>query len=184
MESCWQAKALRSASKRSASPTQRPARPHPRSSSAAAVTGGAAPAGGAQLASASAPPVSTLAVRLQSVAREQSLDLERVSDAFRPSVKWVGAPRQVTTTAELRDAARDFQQRHRLMAVMKQTDGGLAIVDKRTVVVGQTYGGFRLVAVKDRSAVFRRGNQKVELRLPEEGLPGGASENMAGANGG
>jgi hypothetical protein len=116
------------------------------------------------------------------VARAQSLDPGRVSDAFRPSVKWVGAPRQVTTTAELRDAAREFQMRHRLTAVMKQTAGGLAIIDKTTVVVGQTYDGFRLVAVKDRSAVLRRGNQRVELRLPEEGLPGGTSEKVAGGD--
>lgn len=165
-------------------PSQRAPRPQARVAAVAPATGvttaavAAAPPGTAS----SAAPVNTLAVRLQEVARAQSLDPGRVSDAFRPSVKWVGAPRQVTTTAELRDAARDFQMRHRLTAVMKQTAGGLAIIDKTTVVVGQTYDGFRLVAVKDRSAVLRRGNQKVELRLPEEGLPGGTSEKIAGGD--
>ena len=77
------------------------------------------------------------------------------------------------------------------MAVMKQTGGGVAIIDKYTVPVGHTYDGFRLVAVKDRSAILRRGNLKVELKLAiDDGLAGGGpgagatSEKIAGTDAG
>ena len=80
------------------------------------------------------------------------------------------------------DAAREFLQRHRLTAVMRQTGGGVAIIDQKTVAVGQSLDGFRLVAVKERSAVLRRGQHRVELRLPEDVLQGGAapSEKVVG----
>jgi hypothetical protein len=84
----------------------------------------------------------------------------------------------------VRDEAGEFQA-HKLQAVMKRTNGGIAIVDKKTVRVGQTFEGFRLVAVKDRSAIFRRGELRVELKLPEEAMAGeimpwGASDKVAG----
>lgn len=126
---------------------------------------------------------STLASRLEEAARVQRLNLEQINDAFRPSTAWVGTPR-TATVAELRDEARDFLQRHRLTAVMKQTAGGVAIIDQKTVAVGQSLDGFRLVAVKDRSAVLRRGGQRVELRLPEENLAAPGSEKLANTGSG
>jgi hypothetical protein len=131
-----------------------------------------------------------LAARLQSVAQAQKLDLDHVADAFRPSVKWVGAPRHPSTNRELTDAVKEFQK-HKLMAVMKQSGGGVAIIDKWTVGVGQTLDGFRLVAVKDRSAILRKGTQKVELKLATDdgfagggvtGTSGGTSEKIAGTD--
>ena len=134
-----------------------------------------------QLADASQAAVATLAARLEDVARSQKLNLESVNDAFRPPAAWVGTQR--TAIVEDRpDAAREFLQRHRLTAVMRQTGGGVAIIDQKTVAVGHSLDGFRLVAVKDRSAVLRRGQHRVELRLPEDVLQGGAgpSEKVAG----
>lgn len=113
-------------------------------------------------------PTGTLAARLRQVAAGQKLDLRNVGDAFRPSVAWIGARRQPAPAAGPFDAAREFQNTHRLTAVMKQAGGGIAIIDKTTLAVGQSIDGFRLVAVKDRSAVLRRGTDRVELRLPEE----------------
>jgi hypothetical protein len=134
-----------------------------------------------QMADASQAGVATLAARLDEVARTQKLNLEVVNDAFRPPAAWVGTQR--TAMVEDRpDAARDFLQRHRLTAVMRQTGGGVAIIDQKTVAVGQSLDGFRLVAVKERSAVLRRGQHRVELRLPEDVLQGGAapSEKVVG----
>ena len=128
-----------------------------------------------QLADASQSAVSTLAARLDEVARAQKLNLEVVNDAFRPPAAWVGTQR--TAIVEDRpDAAREFLQRHRLTAVMRQTGGGVAIIDQKTVAVGQSLDGFRLVAVKERSAVLRRGQHRVEMRLPEDVLQGGAAQ--------
>jgi hypothetical protein len=122
-----------------------------------------------------------LALRLEEVARAQELDVRTIRDAFVPPASWVGAQR-VAVVEDHPDAVREFTSRHKLTAVMKQTGGGVAIIEGRTVTVGQSIGGFRLVVVKDRSAVLRRGNQRVELRLPEDPNPlGGTSDKLAGA---
>jgi hypothetical protein len=143
----------------------------------------AAPASVAQAAAAEATTggVSTLTLRLEAVAQAQGLDLRNIRDAFVPPPAWVGTQRRAVVE-DHPDAAREFTSRHRLTAVMKQSGGGVAIIEGKTVAVGKSIGGFRLVVVKDRSAVLRRGNQRVELRLPEDpnGLTG-TSENLAGA---
>jgi hypothetical protein len=64
------------------------------------------------------------------------------------------------------------------------------MIDKTALSVGQSLDGFRLVAVKDCSAILRRGNQRVELRLADDSLgtnamttPGAAtSEKVAGTD--
>ena len=89
----------------------------------------------------------TLAARLQTIASGQKLNLEKFGDAFRPSAAWVGALRQPAAAGELVDAVAEFQKK-KLMAVMKQGNGGVAIIDKTALTVGQTLDGFRLVAVK------------------------------------
>ena len=139
---------------------------------------------------ASAPSVAQLAGRLQDAARAQGrpLDLENVKDAFRPSAVFVPVRSAVVVVqpqAPTRDEVAEFIAAHKLQAVMKRTNGGVAIVGTKTIRVGQTFEGFRLVAVKDRSAVFRRGRLKAELKLPEEAvageiIPTGTSEKVAG----
>jgi hypothetical protein len=146
----------------------------------------ASPAAGGRPGAVS-PAASTLSARLEAVAAAQKLALNNVGDAFRPSAVWVGSPKQVAPAGEMVDAATEFQKK-KLMAVMKQGAGGIAIIDKIYLSVGQSMDGFRLVAVKDRSAILRRGNQRVELRLRDDeagnanfGLP--TSEKIAGADG-
>ena len=150
------------------------AAPAPRRTPARPVAKGAAPAPvSAQAAkAASAAATSTLAARLEAVAASRKLRLDKVGDAFRPSPAWVGTPRTGPATTELVDAVAEFQKK-KLMAVMKQGSGGIAIIDKTALSVGQSMDGFRLVAVKDRSAVLRRGTQRVELRLREDETPPG-----------
>ena len=138
-------------------------------------------AGNAVQASASA-----LAVRLQSVeqARPEKLDLNRVNDAFRPSTAWIGAPKPPPITPrEVRDAAAEFRAKYRnkLKTIIRQAEGGVAIIDNMAVAVGQSIDGFRLVAVKDRSVVLRRGDQKVELRLAADEKTGAATATGTGA---
>ena len=134
----------------------------------------------------------------QRVAEAQKLSLDSVGDAFRPSAVWLGAARQTAATTELVDAVKEFQQKnHKLTMVIKQSRGGIAVIDGVTLSVGQSFDGFRLVAVRDASAVLRRGSQKLELRLlKDDGQAGGAtaiapaapgtgtSEKFAGAGGG
>ena len=157
----------------SASSPRKPAprRPAPRpvagkEAGPGASPGQSAPAQGAAVqASASA-----LAVRLQNVAqaRPVKLNLDQVNDAFRPSQSWVGAPPPPPARpVQTRDAAAEFKEKYRnkLTTIMKQGVGGVAVIDNVAVAVGQSIDGFRLVAVKDRSAILRRGDQKVELRL-------------------
>jgi hypothetical protein len=159
------------------SPTQRqtraPRRPAVRPAAQAAVAHAAGMEASAGL--------STLALRLEAVRQAHALDLQAIPDAFVPSSAWVGSQR--TAVVEDRpDAAKDFLNRHKLTAVMKQVGGGVAIIEGKTVAVGQSIAGFRLVVVKDRSAVLRRGNQRVELRLPEEPGVNGASDKLAGTH--
>ena len=121
-----------------------------------------------------------LAVRLQNVAqaRAEKLNLNQVHDAFRPSASWIGAPKPAPVTpAEVRDAAAEFKEKYRnkLKTIIRQGVGGVAIIDNVAVAVGQSIDGFRLVAVKDRSAILRRGEQRVELRLAADDKPLGGS---------
>jgi len=145
------------------------------------------------LAKAQGPSVANLANRLQEAARHQKqpLDLENVTDAFQPSAAFLPVKPQVVhvqPTPEpvvvTRDEAAEFTKAHTLQAVMK-AGRGVAIVGTKTVAVGQMFEGFRLVAVKDRSAVFRRGTLRVELKLPDEPvageiLPSGTSNKYVG----
>jgi len=50
--------------------------------------------------------------------------------------------------------------------------------------VGQSLDGFTLIAVSEKSAMFRRGSLLVELKLTEEGQAGGsgAPDKIAGAD--
>jgi hypothetical protein len=162
-------------------PRRTPARP-------AAARGMAAQSAAAPAASASASAsasTSTLAARLEAVAAARKLKLDSVGDAFKPSTAWVGTPKQVAPTGELVDAVAEFQKK-KLTAVIKQGAGGFAVIDKIYLPVGQSMDGFRLVAVKDRSAILRRGNQRVELRLDESGTgtSGSGSASISGAGSG
>jgi len=161
-------------------PRRTPARPAGVASAKAAAA--QAPAAGAAVPAAS--PTSTLSTRLEALAAAHKLKLDNVGDAFKPSPVWVGSPKQVAPTVEVVDAVAEFQKK-KLTAVMKQNSGGIAVIDKTYLSVGQSLDGFRLVAVKDRSAILRRGNQRVELRLRDDDAGSGpmTSEKIAGTDG-
>lgn len=115
----------------------------------------------------------TLAQRLLALAQDQNLD-ERASpqpvrDAFSPSPAWTGpGSSQADEPAQALavDPAAQFQKQHRLMAVVARRSGGLAVVDSRTIALGQSLDGFRLIQVRDDAAVFESSSgTRLELRL-------------------
>ena len=161
------ANAPRHASGPTRRPVARPARP-------AAAVAAAAP-------EASLGNVAALAERLKCAAAKQKLALDRpVHDAFRPPQAWVGGT-PVVTEDQMVVAAREFQARKLTAVIMRPSGRGLAIVNEKTLAIGQSLDGFTLVAVREHSAVFRRGTQRVELRL-DEAQQGGfqTSEKTAG----
>jgi hypothetical protein len=124
--------------------------------------------------------VAALAERLRCAAEAREIDLEKtVRDAFRPPQAWVTAG---ATDEQLAAAA---LQARKLTAVARRPSGrGVAIVQDKTVTVGQSLDGFTLIAVTEKSAMFRRGSLLVELKLTEEGQAGGAGapDKIAGAD--
>jgi hypothetical protein len=144
----------------------------------AGATGVILPPGAAAPAS---PATGNLAQRLSQAANPPggpALDLEHVPDAFRPSAVLTGATKaEPVTVTEQHDAAQEFYDKYKdkLTMVLKNGDGGVVIIDKKRLSIGQQIDGFRLVAVKAGSAVLWRGTQRVELRTSaSEKLAGGA----------
>lgn len=112
-----------------------------------------------------------LADRMRAMAEVERLDLKDARDAFRPPVEWVGnigAGTQTTqaTVAVGPDAVASFQERHHLIAVLKSSKGGMAILDGKSVRPGQSVDGFKLIRVGENSAVFQANGKTVEMQLP------------------
>jgi hypothetical protein len=157
------------------------------SSSSSSSTTPATPAGPKKPASAAAVAAKgqplTLASRLSAMAEARGFAYETVGDAFRPSEAWLAASRP-PDAAKPAVAAGDntpaaervvpkvdygslFRTKHTLTAVMTRQRGGMAIVDGKTVRVGQTIDGFRLTHVGINEATFEGKETQVTLRLPE-----------------
>ena len=147
---------------------------------ASARAAAALPGTGARLAS-DKPAGRSLASRLPEVTAAERLDVTVVPDAFHASALWVppktaspvaAAPAPVVATT---DPVVEFRARHKLTAVIKSDvpGGGLAMIDGRTVVPGETpewLDGFEMVWVREGRALFRRGAVQVELKLEETKL--------------
>ena len=112
-----------------------------------------------------------LADRMRAMAEVERLDLKDARDAFRPPVEWVGNIAAGTQAAQSSvvggsDAIKTFQERHHLIAVLKSSKGGMAILDGKSVRPGQSVDGFKLVRVGENSAVFESSGKTVEMQLP------------------
>lgn len=123
-------------------------------------------------------PATSLSARLDAVADATAVDPLNVRDAFKPDPSWtvivpagVGADDSGDGQSGAKPSeAVQFQQQHRLIAVIgNATGGGAAVVDGKPVVVGQRLGAFKLVAVNARSAVFESDNERAVLQLPAGG---------------
>jgi hypothetical protein len=112
-----------------------------------------------------ATPASELAKRLREVGeRFPKADPAQGRDAFTPAVGWSAQMNQGTpdNSAEF---ARAFQESHRLDAVMTIGDQRCAVIDGRTVFVGQALDGYKLLSVDQRSAVFEVGGARVKISI-------------------
>jgi hypothetical protein len=112
-----------------------------------------------------------LADRMRGMAEAERLDLADARDAFRPPVAWVGNIAIPTQTQQqpglgAGDAFAAFHEKHHLIAVLKSSKGGMAILDGKSVRPGQTVDGFKLLRVGESSAVFESNGKTVEMQLP------------------
>lgn len=64
----------------------------------------------------------------------------------------------------------DFSVTHRLMAVVPNARTPCIVVEGVAVLVGQIIDGYQLVEVRQRSAAFVKGKQRVELHLDDISL--------------
>lgn len=116
--------------------------------------------------------LAALAVRMRNVAEVERLDLADAKDAFRPPPAWAGEVKKAQPAAPAQaaepppDPATAFREKHHLIAVLKSTHGGVAILDGKTFRIGKEVDGFRLARVGDRTAVFQSGGTAVTLELP------------------
>jgi hypothetical protein len=96
---------------------------------------------------------------------------DRLTDVFLPAESWRG---QSPKAASGPGAAQRFAQSHKLDGVMIADNRRRAIVDGRSLVVGQTLDGFTLASVAPRQAVFTGpdGDVTLPLQVKEEQLAG------------
>lgn len=124
-----------------------------------------------------------VADRLAEYARQHGLDVSSMRDGFEPSPTWV-APAAAAQTGPDRPAAMPqdherFVRSHKLVAVMGSGPGAVAVIDGRALRVGQIIDGYRLIEVRERTAIFAPahrpggdsggnsgGSERVELRIP------------------
>lgn len=83
-------------------------------------------------------------------------------DAFTPGNSWTGGPAGLATGAE------NFSLNHHLTGVLVSGRSGLAMVDGKDVLVGQTLDGFKLISVKPGMALFAAGDLQVTLRIARD----------------
>lgn len=109
-----------------------------------------------------APSTGMLAQRLTEASA--GIDAGQLRDPFHAAPGWGS---QSTPDALAKQNADNFSHQHNLLAVMRSSRGGLAIVDGKTVRPGQSIDSFELVRVTEHAAVFRAAGRTVELPLKE-----------------
>jgi hypothetical protein len=121
----------------------------------------------------------TLASRLAAIGESRRFSYEPSGDAFKPSDPWLATVKPLENTATAKattpdaapevkkvDRAAEFQAAHHLNAVMSKQKGGMAIINGKLYVTGQTLSGFKLTSVSDTEATFAGYDTTVSLRLP------------------
>lgn len=109
-----------------------------------------------------------MAKRLEKIAHEQAVSYETMPDAFQLPAAWVGEEPTIAVTSE----ATGFRDSHQLQAAMANGAESVAIIDGRTVRLGQMLDGMRLTEVRSRSVEFTS-DDGVRVELPlEQRAPG------------
>ena len=104
--------------------------------------------------------------RLDRMWSEGGADFERMRDPFSLPASWLD--NVAADGQKMPDPAALFARRHKLQAVVMDGDQSYALVDDQFLVPGQVIGGFVLLSVGDRSAVFQGGGKQVVLELASE----------------
>ena len=104
--------------------------------------------------------------RLDLMWSEEGADFEQIRDPFSLPASWLD--KVAADGQEMSDPAALFAKRHRLQAVVMDGGQSYALVDDRFLVPGQVIGGFVLLSVGDRAAVFQGGGKQVVLELAGE----------------
>jgi hypothetical protein len=111
-----------------------------------------------------------LADRLAAAARAHRVGSDNIQDAFAPSETWIS--RQPTSTRNTslsrEDTIAQFTSSHKLMAVITNGGSDYAVIDGHPLAVGQSVDGFRLISLKERSAVFQSADMSIEMTLPSK----------------
>ena len=102
-----------------------------------------------------------LSDRLEQLASDQSLAVDGMIDAFVPRGAWAQAKPEPP-----KPQSKPFQERHQLDAVMAVAGEGVAIIDGRTLRLGNLYDGHVLRGISDTSVTFERDGASVTLYLP------------------
>ncbi len=114
-----------------------------------------------------APRQVAIARKLEQIAEQRSLDPIGVIDAFRPSPMWIQFAEAPVGPEQAESLVERFMKAHTLAAVMGSGVEGGAIVDGRTLFIGQVLDGFTLVSLGQRSAILESGDARVVLALPD-----------------
>lgn len=112
------------------------------------------------------PGLGALARRMDEVSKARGLQAGNVADPFRPPAGWLKA--EATQTG---NGLSEFAAKHHLVAVLKSSRGGIAVVNgatRKSLRIGQQLDGFKLVAIGEKSVTFQSALGTVDLGLPEE----------------
>ncbi len=124
----------------------------------------------------------SLAFRLDSLAEAQQLALADVTNPFEPSAQWMPSRSVVQATTGSAPQAEHPLTKRRLLAVMTNGRGGMAMIDgqPRPVQVGDALDGMTLVSLTSMSATFRdEGGQEIVLKLQVPGSGGASGTQVA-----
>jgi len=114
---------------------------------------------------------SELAKRLREVSeRSPDTDPAQGRDAFTPAEDWSVGVSQVLTDNNT-ELVNQFLAKHHLNAVMIIGDRRCAMIDGRTLFVGQELDGYKLETIYERSAVFQGGGLRVKLGINSDPPP-------------
>jgi len=140
------------------------------------VAGGSGGARGGSAGKAAGPQgtgagVVSVLERLRKYAESQGAEVAEMRDAFQVSPAWIGPVRRAEEPSEAAISPVEvFKRSHHLTGVMVGKSQSQAIVDGKSISIGQEVGDFRLIAVSHRLAVFEsgEGHGQVVLRIVDK----------------
>jgi hypothetical protein len=115
-------------------------------------------------------PKKTIATRLRTAV--QSLEEPAAADAFALPAVWMLEVKPAAAGGSASDVAADFVARHKLDAVLKGGEGGVAIINGKALTAGKTIDGFTVAEIGPRSATLVGGGVTVEMKLDRPAAKG------------